>query len=247
MSRFRFPLLPALAVLLAAAFPLPSAFAGDDDEPHTGDLSADAAFMAAKGWYFICIQFLNLTGFPVQIDSVSGSDPSRTYHGAGHVIPVPSENDKASSVCYIGWRRNDDFMEGPDMTVKFHLVGYAGSTPFSPCTLRIVNHYAAWDGNEIHPASFFPPSQCKPLDPPSSSPGGTPVPLYHNVDFQRSGHFLSIAATLAFKDLGAANRQMPADLRQKTRKTAAGAISRAQSLPAEGLFGGKVDESEFLK
>lgn len=236
-------LLLSLALISFTAFP---AFADDDDEPHTGDISADAEFMSGKDWYFICIEILNLTGYPVRIDEVSGSGPSRTYHGAGHVIPVPEDGkDMSASVCYVGWRRNNDFMEGPDMNVKFHLVGHEGS---SPCTLRIVNHYAAWDGNEIFPAESFPPNQCPPLAEPGV-PGGTPVPLYHNVKLPKSGHCLTILATLAFKDFVGKDRQLDPETRRKIRGMEAKAIAHAESLPVSDLTktGKKHSEDEFLK
>jgi hypothetical protein len=235
-------LLLCFALISFAAFP---AFAGDDDDkPHTGDISADAEFMSGKDWYFICIEFLNLTGYPVQIDEVSGSDPALTYHGAGYVIPYPKDGtDTSASVCYIGWRRNNGVMEGPDMNVKFHLVGREGSRP---CTLRIVNHYAFWDGNEIAPEKCFPADQCPPLAGPDGQ-GGTPVPLYHNVKLPKNGHNLTVLATLAFKDFGAANRQLSPELRQQIGETADNAISHAESLPVSDLLGKKHSEDEFLK
>ena len=232
-------LLLCLALISFTAFP---AFAGDDDKPNTGDISADAQFMAGKDWYFICIQLLNLTGYPVQIDEVSGSGPSRTYHGAGYVIPYPEDGkDTSASVCYIGWRRNDDFMEGPDMTVKFHLVGREGS---SPCTLRIVNHYAAWDGNEISPAKSFPAGQCPPLADPGVR-GGTPVPLYHNVDLPRNGHYLTVVATLAFKDFGGSDGNVPGAVQRQSKQAVKAASARMKTVTKDEFLGGKADAGGF--
>lgn len=227
----------ALALLALAAVP---AFAGDDDNPNTGDIQSDANYMADKGWYFICIQLTNLTGYPVQIDEVSGSGPSRTYFGAGHVIPM-DENTPENSVCYIGWRRNNGFMEGPDMNVKFHLVGHEGS---SPCTLRIVNHYAFWDGNEISPKRCFPSDQCPPMPGGDTSP---PVNLYHNVQFPDHGHYLTVVATLAFKDLFGEDQQMPEELQKQTMETIATSTARAKTITEDDLLGGKMSEDEFLK
>ncbi|MBQ7252809.1 MAG: hypothetical protein IJS32_09455 [Kiritimatiellae bacterium] len=223
--------------LLASAVPV---FAGDDDKPDTGDISADANYMADKGWYFICIQLTNLTGYPVCIDEVSGSGPSRTYHGAGYVIPM-DENNPGYSACYIGWRRNSGLFEGPDMNVKFHLVGREGS---SPCTLRVVNHYAFWDGNEISPSRCFPADQCPPMPGGDTSPA---VNLYHNVDFMEHGHYLTVVATLAFKDLFGPDRQMPRALQKEAVKTISNSTARARTLTEDDLLGGKMSEDEFLK
>lgn len=230
---------PALALALSLLAAVPAS-AGDDDKPNTGDIQSDAEYMSGKGWYFICIQLTNLTGYPVQIDEVSGSGPSRTYHGAGHVIPMDEENPD-NSVCYVGWRRNDGLFEGPDMTVKFHLVGHEGS---SPCKLKVVNHYAFWDGNEISPKHCFPADQCPPM------PGGDtagPVNLYHNVKFSDHGHYLTVVATLAFKDLIGKDAQMPKELQQKTMQTISTSTARAKTLTEEDLLGGKMSEDEFLQ
>jgi hypothetical protein len=223
--------------LLALAVPV---FAGDDDKPDTGDIQADANYMADKGWYFICLQISNLTGLPIQIDEVSGSGPSRTYHGAGHVIPM-DENTPENSVCYIGWRRNNGLFEGPDMNVKFHLVGREGT---SPCKLRIVNHYAFWDGNEISPSRYFPADQCPPLPGSDTSP---PMYLYHNVDLMQHGHYLTVIATLAFKDLFGEDQQMPEELQKETMETISSATARAKTITEDDLLGPKIDEDEFLK
>ena len=223
--------------LLALAVPV---FAGDDDEPNTGNISDDASYMADKGWYFICIQLTNLTGYPVCIDEVSGSGPSRTYHGAGYVIPM-DENTPENSACYIGWRRNNGLFEGPDMNVKFHLVGREGS---SPCTLRVVNHYAFWDGNEISPSRCFPADQCPPMPGGDTSPA---VNLSHNVDLMQHGHYLTIVATLAFKDLFGEDQQMPKELQDETKRTLSTSTARAKTLTEADLLGPTMSEDEFLK
>ena len=232
-----------LLCLAALAFASVPASAGDDDNPNTGDISSDAAYMSAQDWYFICIQLTNLTGYPVQIDEVSGSGPSRTYFGAGHVIPM-DENTPENSVCYIGWRRNNDFMEGPDMNVSFHLVGYEGSSAANPCTFRIVNHYAAWDGNEISPAKSFPASQCQPLADPDD-PNGTPVPLYHNVNLPKNGLYLTVVATLAFRDFGGSDGEIPGAVQRQSKQAVKAASARMKTVTKDEFLGGKADAGGF--
>ena len=231
---------PLLLLLLASLLPALPAFAGDDNQPNTGDLQSDAGYMSGKGWYFICIQLTNLTGYPVQIDEVSGSGPSRTYHGAGHVIPMDEENP-GNSVCYVGWRRNNGLFEGPDMTVKFHLVGREGS---SPCKLKVINHYAFWDGNEISPKRCFPADQCPPM--PGGSTAGA-VNLYHNVNFSDHGHYLTVVATLAFRDLLGGDQQMSKQLQKQAVQTISATTARMGTLTQDDLLGRKISEDEFLK
>jgi len=229
MSRRFLP--PLLAVLL----PVLSALAG----PTTGDISKDAEDMSKDDHYFICIQLVNLTGYDICIDGVDGTNPSHTYHGKGTIIPSNEDNPE-SGVCYVGWRQQKAFMKGPHMSVDFHLVGHEGSRP---CRLYVNCPYVKH--NSMSPSSHFSEAECPPIAQPENGMGG-PVYLYHNASVPSSGHYLIVTATLAFKDLGGSDGQMPAELRNQTRGNVESARARFDSLTDEELLGGKIDEAEFL-